>query len=61
MDEEEFTNYISDRQSKLLLFLELNEITTLKNPVQMGNPMTMAGQYVSINEIKQLLGDDIID
>lgn len=61
MEEKEFENYTSDRQSKSLIFLELNKITALENPVQLENPITMAGKYVSINEIKRLLGDDIID
>ena len=60
MEKKEFDAYSSDRQSKPLLFLELDRIVTLENPVKMEKPMTMAGQYVSIKGIKQLLGDDIL-
>ncbi len=61
MDETEFDDYTSNRPSKSLIFLELQKIVTLENSIQVGYPITMAGQYVSINEMKRLLGADSID
>lgn len=61
MDEKQFDDYTSNRSFKSLIFLELQKIVTLENPIQVGYPITMAGQYISINEIKRLLGEDIID
>jgi hypothetical protein len=61
MDEKDFGDYRSNRPSKPLIFLELLKIVTLENPIQVGYQITMSGQYTSINEIKRLLGDDIID
>lgn len=61
MEQKEFDGYILDRESKQLLFLELEEIIVLDKPMPVDYPITMAGQYVSINEMKRLLGVDVLE
>ena len=59
MQREEFNEYILDRDSKGLIFLELEEIVELEKPVLVGYPITMAGRYVSIEEKKRLVGNEV--
>ena len=52
---EEFKKYIAGRESKPLLVLELESINKLKEPVAVIRPVTMAGRYVSYDEISYFL------
>lgn len=61
MDEKEFSNYTSNRLSKYLIYLELYKLIFLKSPFRIEYPITMAGRYVSLNEIKRVLGEDFSD
>ena len=61
MKKEEFDRYIIGRESKPLLFLELKEIVKIKKNITINHRMTMAGKYITNNEMKLLLGDNFID
>lgn len=60
MEKNEFDRYISTRKSKSLLFLELERIIEFQNPVKVNYPITMAGRYVTIVDIKNLGFQQII-
>lgn len=55
LNSQEFSVYIQNRESKYLLFLELEEIIQLKKPVIVTSPISMAGQYISKNQLNAIL------
>jgi len=61
MGRKEFDEYVFRRESKHLILLELNEIIELKKSVVVDYPITMAGRYVSFDEIKHLLGSEFVE
>lgn len=55
MTDGEFDNYTKKRKSKQLLVLDLNNVTKFKNPVSLNQQITMGGQYVTKNELKNFI------
>ncbi len=60
MKKAEFDRYIIGRESKPLLFLELEKIVKLKKNITFNQRITMAGQYISTKEMKRLLEEGAI-
>ena len=60
MTSDEFITYVSQRDSKSLLTLELENIIELQNEVRVPYPITMGGKYLSSNAVKNLLGNHFI-
>jgi len=60
LNESEFYAYVgsspSRTPSKLMLTLVLNKLSKYPNPVDYGRPITMAGQYLGVNEYNSLIG-----
>ena len=56
MDKMEFQNYILNRETKNLLFLELNKIIEFKEMIYVEYPITMVGKYITQEDIKYYLG-----
>ena len=61
MDRIEFQNYILNRETKNLLFLELNDIIEFKKMIPVEYPITMGGKYITQEDIKYFLGNNIIN
>jgi len=57
MTDDEFNQYVSQRDSKLLLTLELDDIIDLQDKVRVPYPITMGGKYLSLDDVKNLLGN----
>jgi len=55
MDEKEFSNYIKNREEKPLMFLELEKVVPLPEPVLIDYPITMTGRYISTKDIIHLI------
>lgn len=49
-----FETYISDRESKDLLAIEIESVIELNKPIKPNKPITMAGRYVTDKEIKKM-------
>jgi len=61
MNENDFCSYVKGRESKLLLFLELDQIMTLEQPVELSFPITMAGQYITKNDLRTIINIETND
>lgn len=57
MTDKEFSKYVLQRDSKSLLTLELDDIIDLQDKVRVPYPITMGGKYVSLDDVKNLLGN----
>jgi len=61
MKEQEFQRYINNRKMRILTLLEIGEIFELDEKKPVGIPLTLNGKYLSIEEIRFLLGKSIVD
>ncbi len=55
MDCDEFDEYTLDRKDKTMIVLILENLVVLKKLIPIQFPITMAGKYISKDELKQIL------
>lgn len=61
MEKDQFNNYISGRESKELLFIELDKIIEFNKPVISSRPITMAGLLIDKNEVNKIMRNGKVD
>lgn len=55
MNDPAFDQYTKKRKDKSLIALEIEKFTELKNVVSINYPITMAGKYITMNEVKNFI------